>query len=89
MALRVYGDAALPEAEHHAAGIARRIIKNKPTVVNARTIRRDWRLPGLSTSAKISAALEVLVEAEILRPAPSLLGVSPCRYKLDFEVNPR
>ncbi len=89
MALRVYGDAALPEAEHHAAGIARLIIKNRPTVVNARTIRRDWRLPGLSTSAKTAAALGVLVEAEILRPAPSRLGETPGRSKLDFEVNPR
>ncbi len=31
MALRVYGHAALPAAEHHAAGIARRIIKNTLT----------------------------------------------------------
>ncbi len=89
MALRVYGDAALPEAEHHAAGIARRIIKNKPTVVNAREIRRVWRLPGLSTSTKITDALEVLVEAEILRSAPSRLGETPGRNKSDFEVNPR
>jgi hypothetical protein len=81
MALRVYGDAALPEAEHHAAGIARRIIKNKPTVVNAREIRRVWRIPGLATSAKINDALEVLLEADILRSAPSRLGETPGRNK--------
>ena len=89
MALRVYGDAAVPEAEHHAAGIARRIIKNKPAVVNARVIRREWRIPGLSTSAKIADALDVLVDADILRPAPSRQGDIPGRSKSDFEVNPR
>ncbi len=89
MALRVYGDAALPEAEHHAARIARRIIKNKPTVVNARNIRRKWRIPGLSTSTKITDALDVLVDADILRPAPSRQGDTPGRNRTDFETNPR
>ena len=89
MALRVYGDAALPEAEHHAAGIARRIIKNKLTVVNAREIQRVWRIPSLSTSTKITDALEVLTDADILRPAPSRVGETPGRNRLDFEVNPR
>ncbi len=89
MALRVYGDAALSEAEHHAAGIARRIIKDKLTVVNAREIRRVWRLPGLATSTKINDALEVLLDADILRPAPSRQGDTPGRNRSDFEVNPR
>ena len=89
MALRVYGDAALPEAEHHAAGVARRVIKDKLTVVNARKIRRVWRIPGLATSTKINDALDVLIEADILRPAPSRLGDMPGRNRSDFEVNPR
>ncbi len=89
MALRVYGDAALPEAEHHAARIARRIIKNRPTVVNARKIRREWRIPGLLISTKIADALDVLIDADILRPAPSRQGDAPGRNRSDFEVNPR
>ncbi len=89
MALRVYGDAALPEAEHHAARIARRIIKNRPTIVNAREIRREWRIPGLSASAKITDALDVLADADILRPAPSRQGDTPGRSRSDFDVNPR
>jgi hypothetical protein len=89
MALRVYGDAALPIAEHPAAGVARRIIKGKLTVVNAREIRRAWRIPGLATSTKINDALEVLLDADILRPAPSRQGGTPGRNRSDFEVNPR
>ncbi len=89
MALRVYGDAALPEAEHHAAGVARRVIKDKLTVVNAREIRRVWRMPGLATSTKIIDALEVLLDADILRPAPSRQGDTLGRNRSDFEVNPR
>ncbi len=89
MALRVYGDAALPEAEHHAAGIARRIIKNKLTVVTAREIRRAWKMPGLATGAKVNDALDVLLDADILRPAPSRQGDTPGRNRSNFEVNPR
>ena len=89
MALRVYGDAALPEAEHHAAAVARRIIKNKLAIVNAREIRRDWKIPGLTASKKVTAALDILVDANILRPAPSRLGETPGRNKSNFEVNPR
>ena len=89
MALRVYGDAALPEAEHHAATIVRRIIKHELAVVNARVIRREWRMPGLTAAEKVAAALEVLIDADILRPVPSRQGDTPGRGTSDFEVNPR
>ena len=45
MAERVFGDAALPEADRLAATLARWILKERPKVVNARDLRRKARLP--------------------------------------------
>lgn len=69
MALRVYGDAALPEAERNAVTLARWIMqtKPKPQEVHLRTLQRDSRLPGLNTAEKIHAAAEILADANWLR----------------------
>jgi hypothetical protein len=66
MAERCYGDAALPDAERHAAAIGRWIIRTKPDLINARELRREHRadIPGLpNNSDAIKAALNVLVDA--------------------------
>lgn len=89
MAVRVYGDAALPEDEAHAVAIARRIRKEGHRAVNGRQIRRTWCLPGLKSPEKVMAALGVLQEGHWLRPAPSRQGETPGRRSSDFEVNPR
>ena len=89
MALRVYGDAALPPVERNAATLARHIVKNKVVRLNARDIRREWRLPGLKTADAVKEALDLLVEAEWLRPAPTRDGDSHGRQRADFLVNPK
>lgn len=89
MAQRAYGDAAVPEKERHAATVARWITKEQVTLVNARNLRRQVRLPGLSEADKVHAALDVLVEAEWLRPAPSRQGGTKGRQSSDYAVNPR
>jgi hypothetical protein len=65
MARRVYGDAALPEPERHAASIARRILRERPAVVNASHIRRVWKLPGLRAAGKVNAAMKALEEGRL------------------------
>ena len=87
MARRVYGDAALPEPERHAAAIARRILRERPHVVNASHIRRVWKLPGLRATAKVNTAIKTLEEAGWLLPAPSREGEKPGRRKADYLVN--
>ena len=87
MARRVYGDAALPEPERHAAAIARRILRERPHVVNASHIRRVWKLPGLRATAKVNTAIKTLEEAGWLLPAPSRQGEKPGRRKADYLVN--
>lgn len=89
MALRVFGDAALPPVERNAAVLARYIRKHKPAKVNSREVSRNYRLPGLKDAAAIKDALEWLTDADWLRPAPSRDGGSAGRNRADFLVNPR
>lgn len=86
MAERVYGDAALPPQEKSAAMLARRILKNRESIINAGTIRRHWKLPGLRTADDVKPALNVLVEAGLLAPAFHEGGKGA--PKLDYHVNP-
>jgi hypothetical protein len=89
MAERAYGDAALPEAERSAATVGRWILKSVPSVVNARDLRREVRLPGLREAKKVESALETLVDAGWLRPAPARNGDGAGRRRADYAVNPR
>src|SRR5262249_7136640 len=89
MAERVYGDAALSEGDRPAATGARWIVEKRPTLINARDIRRKARLPGLSKADQVSAALSVLVEADWIFRAPSSGGISGGRPREDYVVNPR
>lgn len=88
MALRVYGDAAIPQAERDAAAVARKIFERKELTINARAIRQQWNIPGIRTAAQIDAALAFLMEAGWVRPAPTRQGGTPGRQSKNFEVNP-
>ena len=85
---RAIGDAARPPAERHAAILARALLaRGLPPRINAREIRRDWRLPGLRTPAQVDAAIHVLIEAGWLSPAETD-GVAG-RPSKTYRVNPR
>ena len=59
-------------------------------MVNVRVIRREWALPGINKdSRKVNDALDVLVEAEWLKPTTFREGGMPGRLKEDFSVNPK
>jgi hypothetical protein len=91
MAERCYGDAALPEAERHAAAIARWIRKAKPPLINARDLRRSRRaeIPGLPNDGdKIKAALGALTEALWVQPVDHDSRHS-IRPRGDYTVNPK
>jgi hypothetical protein len=89
MAERVFGDAALPEGDRLAATVARWIIRERPALLNARDLRRRARLPGLREAEKVRLALNVLVEADWLRPAFGRAGDSTGRQREDYQVNPK
>jgi Protein of unknown function (DUF3987) len=86
MALRVYGDAALPPQEKCAAMLARRILREKCKTVNANDIRRYWKLPGLRESNAVKSALLVLVELGWLCKA--VPNNTKGKSKENYHVNP-
>jgi hypothetical protein len=88
MAEMVYGDACAPEAERHAAIVARRLLDQRPEQINGRELRRQAGLPGLKDAGKVSAALEYLVDAGWLRPDFTRAGGSTGRRRQDYLVNP-
>src|SRR5262249_15531697 len=70
MLLRVAGEAALPERDRDAVTLARAILNRRPEIINAREVRREWRLPGLREPARVDAAIAALVEARWLALVP-------------------
>lgn len=87
MAERVYGDASLPEEDRKAATLARWVKRDRPEVINVRQICRKVRLPGLTTTKNIEAALKSLAEANwVFPPKREHKRGQP---KKDWRVNPR
>jgi hypothetical protein len=89
MARRVFGEAALPQAERDAHGLARWLIEQKeiPEVINARNLRRMASGPGIPDAARMAAALAELAELGWVRPAPGRVG-GHGRQRVDWQVNP-
>jgi hypothetical protein len=91
MATRAFREAALPEAERDARVLARWYLKlpmPRPSVLNARELRRMARGPGIPTPDRIRAALEELAAFDWVRPAPTREGDSKGRRRTDWTVNP-
>ncbi|WP_374407445.1 DUF3987 domain-containing protein [Pelagerythrobacter sp.] len=88
MALRTYGDAALPQAERDAAVLAKHILRMGQRQFNARTMRRAAGYPGPKKADDLEAALSQLVEADWIRPSPDREGNTPGRKAANFTVNP-
>ena len=86
MAVRAFGEAALPAEERNAATIGRRIIAKRLGRINAAEIRRKWKLPGLRKYDQVKAALQVLEEANWISPVGVSKGGRP---PSDYAVNPR
>ena len=87
-ALRVFGDAALPAVERHAAMLGRYIRRHSLDAINARKVRREFNLPGLKEAAAVNAAIGLLVEADWLRECGQRHGDTPGRKSSDYLVNP-
>lgn len=87
-ALRVFGDAALPIDQRNAAQLAKLIVREAWDRISAREILRSGRLSKAEKAADVDAAIELLVEADWLRPAPSRSGGTIGRAKKEYLVNP-
>ena len=89
MLARVLGEAALPQIDRHAAVLGRAILSRRAGRINARQVRRDWRLPGLREGPAVAAAINALEEAGWLIPAAARDGGSAGRQRSDYEVDSR
>jgi hypothetical protein len=91
MARRVFGEAALPDAERDARRLAAWYLRQatpRPTILNAKELRRMPNGPGLPTSERTDAALAELAAAGWCRPAPSRAGERAGRNRKDWAMNP-
>jgi putative DNA primase/helicase len=88
MALRVFGDAALPPVERNAATLARYIKRHKLDTFNARSLRRKAGYTGPKQPKAQEEALELLSECNWIMPAPQRAGENGGRLSADFIVNP-
>jgi hypothetical protein len=67
---RVAGEAALPPRPTGTLPPSPGRPRRRPERINAREVRRSWRLPGLRETADAAAAINVLVEAPLVGTAP-------------------
>jgi hypothetical protein len=92
MARRVFGDAAIPEAERDATTIARLIVERKigaerdgRYILNRRTDVQRKRINRIRKVEEANSALDELREANWVRPVKVKTGGRP---RGDYEVNP-
>lgn len=88
MALRVYGDAALPRSERNAAVLARYILKMGMKTINKRELKRSPHksaLPDMRKAEALDAAIEHLVDGGWLMAIETNTGGRPAGT---YSVNP-
>lgn len=89
MAERTYGDAALPEADHRTAGLARWLRKARIERFNAtHDVLRNRATFGFKAKDELEESLSALVEAGWIRPDGKRAGSTPGRHSSDYAVNP-
>jgi putative DNA primase/helicase len=89
MLTRVLGEAALPKVDRHATVLARAILSGRAERINAKEVRRVWRLPGLREGPALAAAIRALEEAGWLIPVGGRQGGTSGRQRSDYVVDPR
>jgi hypothetical protein len=82
---RVFAEASLPQAQRDAMAVGRWLLKNRPTTINTRELRRQVGFPGPKESKALDGAIEMLVDARWLIQPPN---DGPGRPRKDFVVNP-
>ena len=89
MALRVFGDAALPDEQRKAMALAKHIVVNRLSSFNAKRLRIGTGCPsGLREPKAMDDALAVLVDLDWLRPDGARAGPTAGRAPKDYTVNP-
>jgi hypothetical protein len=87
-AYRVFGGAARDKKDLAAAMLLKKIRHVGERVVNAKTVYRTWRLPGLTTAPTVKAALDRLSEAGWARSDPGEPDAKGGRPAGNWSINP-
>lgn len=90
MAIRAFNQATRPEEEQWASFLARLLRNRHVGAFNARDVRRNELGPvgGLSHSANMAAACEILKAAHLIRHVGARAGGTKGRAPATYEVNP-
>lgn len=88
MALRVFGDAGLPESERDAGAVAQYIVAIRPQFIHVRNDVYRKRIGGIADAARAQRAIDVLVEAGWLIDAATRDGPTSGRRKNLYAVSP-
>ncbi len=89
MARRVFGDAAMPQAERDGRRLGKWLLAQRPLpeVANAKELRRMANGPGIPDAARMEAALGELEAAGWVRSAPAR-AEGYGRQRKDYAINP-
>lgn len=88
MARRVFGDAGLPQEQRLATCLAKYVVSNRLSRINARQIYRSRVVHGINTAETCKLATAYLEDCDFLKPAPCRSGNSAGAQRGDFIVNP-
>ena len=90
-ARRVFAEASVPQADRNTATLARFLLNERPSTINARHLRltKKSALPGIRDSKTMDEACTALCEAGWLRPAFTRAGDGKGRKAKIYDVNPR
>lgn len=78
----------MPKAHRDARIIGSWLLKERPTVINSRQVRRTAGYPGPKEPKDWDAAAQLLVDVDWLVPTPSRAGGGSGRQRNDYRVNP-
>jgi len=90
MARRVFAEVSVPLADRNAAVLARYLLNERPTAVNARQLRltKKSALPGIRDAKAMDEACAALCDANWLRPVFTRAGDIKGRRAKSYDVNP-
>ena len=77
----------MPKAHRDAMIIGRWLLRERPTAINSRQVRRTAGFPGPREPKDWELAVQLLVDVDWLVPTPHRAGSSPGRQRGDYRVN--
>ena len=91
MLRRVFAEASVPQPDKNARVLARYLLKERPSSINARQLRLTKKadLPGIRDAKAMDEACSALCDTNWLRPDFSRQGNTTGRKAKNFDVNPR